>query len=106
MIKELQDHVAREIGPIAKPKIFASVRTCPRRDRARSCAASCVPLAKGETVRRTFSTLEIRRSWNSSGVSLFKLLIVKDFDGVRRKALFVCRVAGRFDAISSTKRHQ
>ena len=39
--KQLRDWVAKEIGPIAKPRTFASATTCPRRAPARSCAACC-----------------------------------------------------------------
>ena len=41
VVKELRDHVAKEIGAIAKPRGSWSSPSCPRHARARSCAACC-----------------------------------------------------------------
>jgi acetyl-CoA synthetase len=41
IVEELRNHVAKEIGPIAKPARSSSFPSCPRPAPARSCAACC-----------------------------------------------------------------
>ena len=41
LVAELRDHVAKELGPIAKPQQILRRRSCPRPAPARSCAACC-----------------------------------------------------------------
>ncbi len=41
LVKDLRDHVAREIGPIAKPRQILLTPELPGRAAARSCGASC-----------------------------------------------------------------
>jgi hypothetical protein len=62
--KELRDWVAKEIGPIAKPRTSPAT-TCRRRAAARSCAAPALGRQRRRDTWDT-STLENRRSWSSS----------------------------------------
>ena len=48
-VEELRDHVAGEIGPIAKPKTIYMTPDLPRPVRARSCAASCATWPRAAT---------------------------------------------------------
>jgi hypothetical protein len=51
IVEELRNHVAKEIGPIAKPKIRSwSCPSCPRPAPARSCAACCATSPRAATV--------------------------------------------------------
>jgi acetyl-CoA synthetase len=52
---ELRNHVATEIGPIAKPRQIMVVRSCPRPGPARSCGGCCAMWPRtvaSETSRR------------------------------------------------------
>jgi hypothetical protein len=50
MIKELQDHVGREIGPIAKPKDLRFGENLPKTRSGKIMRRLLRSLAKGETV--------------------------------------------------------
>jgi acetyl-CoA synthetase len=56
--KELRDWVGKEIGPIAKPKDIRFGDNLPKTRSARSCAACCARIAKGEAITQDTSTLE------------------------------------------------
>lgn len=58
MIKELQDHVAKEIGPIAKPKDIRFGENLPKTRSGKIMRRLLRSLAKGETVAQDVSTLE------------------------------------------------
>ena len=58
MIKELQDHVGREIGPIAKPKDLRFGENLPKTRSGKIMRRLLRSLAKGETVAQDVSTLE------------------------------------------------
>ena len=50
LVEELRDHVAKEIGPIAKPRRSWSSPSCPRPAPARSCAACSRDVAENRDV--------------------------------------------------------
>ena len=58
MIKQLQDHVAKEIGPIAKPKDIRFGENLPKTRSGKIMRRLLRALAKGETVAQDVSTLE------------------------------------------------
>jgi len=58
MIKELQDHVAKEIGPIAKPKDIRFGENLPKTRSGKIMRRLLRSLAKGDTVAQDVSTLE------------------------------------------------
>ena len=58
MIKELQDHVGKEIGPIAKPKDIRFGENLPKTRSGKIMRRLLRSLAKGETVAQDVSTLE------------------------------------------------
>ncbi len=58
MIKELQNHVAKEIGPIAKPKDIRFGENLPKTRSGKIMRRLLRSLAKGETVAQDVSTLE------------------------------------------------
>ena len=58
MIKELQDHVAKEIGPIAKPKDIRFGENLPKTRSGKIMRRLLRSLAKGDTVTQDVSTLE------------------------------------------------
>jgi acetyl-CoA synthetase len=58
MIKELQDHVAKEIGPIAKPKDIRFGENLPKTRSGKIMRRLLRSLAKGEAVAQDVSTLE------------------------------------------------
>nr|MBP6422535.1 acetate--CoA ligase [Propionivibrio sp.] len=58
MIKELQDHVGREIGPIAKPKDIRFGENLPKTRSGKIMRRLLRSLAKGDTVAQDVSTLE------------------------------------------------
>ena len=58
MIKELQDHVAKEIGPIAKPKDIRFGENLPKTRSGKIMRRLLRSLAKGEEVAQDVSTLE------------------------------------------------
>jgi hypothetical protein len=61
MIKELQDHVGREIGPIAKPKDLRFGENLPKTRSGKIMRRLLRSLAKGETLCRTSRRSRIRR---------------------------------------------
>ena len=61
--KQLRDWVAKEIGPIAKPRTSASATTCPRRVPARSCAACCAWSPRARKSPRTCPRWKTPPSW-------------------------------------------
>jgi acetyl-CoA synthetase len=58
MIKELQDHVGREIGPIAKPKDLRFGENLPKTRSGKIMRRLLRSLARGETAAQDVSTLE------------------------------------------------
>ena len=58
MIKELQDHVAKEIGPIAKPKDIRFGENLPKTRSGKIMRRLLRSLAKGDTLAQDVSTLE------------------------------------------------
>ncbi len=58
MVKELQDHVAKEIGPIAKPKDIRFGENLPKTRSGKIMRRLLRSLAKGDTVAQDVSTLE------------------------------------------------
>ena len=58
MIKELQDHVAVKIGPIAKPKDIRFGENLPKTRSGKIMRRLLRSLAKGDTVVQDISTLE------------------------------------------------
>ena len=58
-VEELRDHVAAEIGPIAKPKTIYMTPTFPRPARARSCVASCRDVAEGRNLGDTTTLADV-----------------------------------------------
>jgi len=58
MIKELQNHVGKEIGPIAKPKDIRFGDNLPKTRSGKIMRRLLRSLAKGETVAQDVSTLE------------------------------------------------
>ena len=58
MIKQLQDHVAKEIGPIAKPKDIRFGENLPKTRSGKIMRRLLRALAKGETAAQDVSTLE------------------------------------------------
>jgi acetyl-CoA synthetase len=58
MVKELQDHVAKEIGPIAKPKDIRFGENLPKTRSGKIMRRLLRSLAKGDTVPQDVSTLE------------------------------------------------
>lgn len=58
MIKDLQDHVAKEIGPIAKPKDIRFGENLPKTRSGKIMRRLLRALAKGEQVAQDVSTLE------------------------------------------------
>jgi acetyl-CoA synthetase len=58
MIKDLQDHVAKEIGPIAKPKDIRFGENLPKTRSGKIMRRLLRSLAKGEEVTQDTSTLE------------------------------------------------
>ena len=58
MVKELKDHVAKEIGPIAKPKDIRFGENLPKTRSGKIMRRLLRSLAKGETVAQDVSTLE------------------------------------------------
>lgn len=58
MAAVLQEHVGREIGPIAKPKDFRFVESLPKTRSGKIMRRLLRSLAKGETVAQDVSTLE------------------------------------------------
>ena len=58
MIKELQDHVAKEIGPIAKPRDIRFGENLPKTRSGKIMRRLLRSLAKGEEVAQDVSTLE------------------------------------------------
>ena len=58
MVKELQDHVAKEIGPIAKPKDIRFGENLPKTRSGKIMRRLLRSLAKGDTVEQDVSTLE------------------------------------------------
>jgi acetyl-CoA synthetase len=65
--KELRDWVAKEIGPIAKPKTSALVKTCPRPVQARSCVVCCARWPRVSRSRKTPQHWRTQPSSVSSG---------------------------------------
>jgi len=58
MVKELQNHVAKEIGPIAKPKDIRFGENLPKTRSGKIMRRLLRSLAKGDTVAQDVSTLE------------------------------------------------
>jgi acetyl-CoA synthetase len=58
IVKELQDHVAKEIGPIAKPKDIRFGDNLPKTRSGKIMRRLLRSLAKGEEVTQDTSTLE------------------------------------------------
>ena len=58
MIKDLQDHVGKEIGPIAKPKDIRFGENLPKTRSGKIMRRLLRSLAKGEEVTQDTSTLE------------------------------------------------
>ncbi len=58
MVKELQDHVGKEIGPIAKPKAISFGENLPKTRSGKIMRRLLRSLAKGEEVAQDVSTLE------------------------------------------------
>jgi acetyl-CoA synthetase len=58
LIKELQDHVGKEIGPIAKPKDIRFGDNLPKTRSGKIMRRLLRSLAKGEEVTQDTSTLE------------------------------------------------
>ncbi len=58
MVKELQAHVAKEIGPIAKPKAISFGENLPKTRSGKIMRRLLRSLAKGEAVEQDVSTLE------------------------------------------------
>lgn len=58
MVKELQDHVSKEIGPIAKPKDIRFGDNLPKTRSGKIMRRLLRSLAKGDTVAQDVSTLE------------------------------------------------
>ncbi len=58
MVKQLQEHVAKEIGPIAKPRDIRFGENLPKTRSSKIMRRLLRALAKGETVAQDVSTLE------------------------------------------------
>ena len=58
MTKELQDHVAKQIGPIAKPKDIRFGENLPKTRSGKIMRRLLRSLAKGEDLAQDVSTLE------------------------------------------------
>ena len=58
MVKQLQEHVAKEIGPIAKPRDIRFGENLPKTRSGKIMRRLLRALAKGETVAQDVSTLE------------------------------------------------
>ncbi len=58
MVKELQDHVSKEIGPIAKPRDIRFGENLPKTRSGKIMRRLLRSLAKGDTVAQDVSTLE------------------------------------------------
>ena len=63
--KELRDWVAKEIGPIAKPKDIRFGENLPKTRSGKIMRRLLRSLAKGEAITQDTSTLETRPSWSS-----------------------------------------
>jgi acetyl-CoA synthetase len=60
--KQLRDHIAKEIGPIAKPKDIRFGENLPK---AKSCAVCCAAWPKAKKSRKTSAPWKIQPSWVS-----------------------------------------
>ena len=88
---ELRAWIAREIGPIAKPREIRYAGSLPRRAPARSCAACCARSPTTIRSRRTFPRWRIRRRSSSSGGSDRGASVNRDASGKFVRSRQVCQ---------------